>query len=90
MSNKTIEAIRQLEVMINLTHYSAYIGRKTKYGDRPHQKDVWGHTRKYLTSFPSEATFDEVKALFESVGCDSEIEAAQWIVVNDKHITQDF
>jgi hypothetical protein len=85
----TLEAIGQLSEMINLVDFAGYIGRRTKYGDRPHAA-AWGHTRKYLDTYSVPISLDDVVVLFESVGCPNEVKAAEWVVLNDRYIpTQD-
>jgi len=84
-----LEAIGRLSEMINLVDYAGYIGRRTKYGEKPHA-DAWGHTRKYLATYPVPISLDALVEQFKSVGCGTEVEAAEWIVLNDQHIpTQD-
>lgn len=81
----TLEAIRRLSEMINLVDFAGHIGRRTKYGDKPHA-DAWGYTRKYLATYSVPISLDAVMAQFESVGCHNEVQAAEWVVLNDKHI----
>jgi hypothetical protein len=85
----TLNTIEQLSTMINLVDYAAYIGRRTKYGDKP-LVEPWGHTRKYLSSYSVPVNVEGVIALFEGVGCQNEVQAAEWVVLNDEHVpTQD-
>ncbi len=85
----TLEIIKQLSNMINLVDFAAYIGRRTRYGDKPHA-DTWGHTRKYLTTYSVPISLESVISLFETAGCQNEVQAAEWVVLNDPHIpTQD-
>lgn len=83
--SKKLKTIGQLSEMINLVDFSAYIGRRTKYGDKPHS-EPWGYTRKYLATYPVPISLPNLIALFEGVGCHNEVQAAEWIVLNDKHI----
>src|SRR5687768_10920915 len=85
----TLNTVEQLSTMINLVDYAAYIGRRTKYGDKPHV-EPWGHTRKYLSTYSVPISLDEVIALFEGAACQNEVQAAEWVVLNDEHVsTQD-
>ena len=84
-----IEVIRQLEKMINLTHYSAFIGRRTRYGDSPHPKDAWGYTKLYLKKNGTPFSLDDIVRQCEKLGCENEIGFAEFIVLNDKHIQQE-
>lgn len=89
LSEKQISMLRSLEKMINLTHYSAFIGRRTKYGDAPHPNDAWGYTKIYLKKNPIPFSLAEIVKHCEGLGCESEIAFAEFIVLNDKHIEQD-
>jgi hypothetical protein len=89
LSEKQINTLRSLEMMINLTHYSAFIGKRTKYGDSPHPNNAWGYTAIYLKKNPTPFTLAEIVQHCEALGCDSEIAFAEFIVLNEKHIEQD-
>ena len=77
--------IEQLSAMIDLVEYQAYIGRKTKYGDKP-GPEPWYHTRKLLETYPNKPSLHDVIRMFEELGARSEVEAAMFIGVNMKHI----
>ena len=81
----TLEAIRQLSEMINLVDFAGYIGRRSKYGAKPHP-DAWGHTRMYLTTCSAPISLESLVEQFQSVGCENEVQAAEWIVLNDRLI----
>ena len=91
MNQNQLASLRSLETMINLTHYSAFIGKKTKYGDKPHKHNpAWGWTKVYLAQNPTPSDIGEIVATFKALACDNEIAAAEFIVLNDRYIQQDF
>jgi hypothetical protein len=71
--------------MIDLVEYQTYIGRKTRFGDRP-GPDPWYHTRKLLATYAPKPNLDDIIQMFEKLGAKTEIEAAMFVGVNMTHI----
>lgn len=68
--------------MIDLVEYQDVIGRKTRYGKKP-GPEPWYHTRALLRTYADPPNVDGVIRLFESVGCNDEVTAAKWVVIQD-------
>lgn len=75
----------QLSEMIDLVEYQDVIGRKTRYGKKP-GPDPWYHTRALLKTYQDAPPAEDVIGLFRLAGCEDEIAAAKWIVINDNSI----
>src|SRR5690242_7375041 len=80
----TQTAIGRLSEMVDLVYFMGYIGRKTKYGKEPHT-EAWGYTRQMLHERGSPIDPEAVINVFEEFGIHNEVEAAEWVVLNDKH-----
>ncbi len=80
---KVRDTIMQLSELTDLIGLRTYIVDKTKYGKKP-GKEPWTHTRAALAMYAPSTNPDEVVKLFESVGCDNEIEAVRWLLKHDE------
>jgi len=58
------------------------VGKKTKYGTRPHPNDAWGYTKELLVKRGEEATIEAVTSLFAEMDISDEIAASKWLIVN--------
>lgn len=77
------QVIRQLSELIDLVEFQATVGRKSRFGKRPHKGDPdWGYTKEMLATYIIPIDLDRVKSLFAEVGCRNELEAAMWVAVN--------
>ena len=79
------QAIRRLSEMVDLAYFMGYIGRKSAYGKKPHA-EPWGYTRQMLRERDGPVSLEEIVEAFENLGIHDEIKAAEWVVLNDKHI----
>lgn len=74
--------------MLDLVHYQSYIGRRTKFGDKP-GPDAWFYTRKLLSEHPDDPTkpnLEDIVSLFHQLGVNDEVQAAMFIGINMKHV----
>ncbi len=85
ISQEQLSIIKHISDMIDLVEYQMYIGRKTKYGDKP-GPEPWYHTQKLLETYPSKPSLEEVVNHFQELGVNNEVEAAMFIGINMKHI----
>lgn len=83
---KTISIVRELSELTDLAAFMDYVGRKTKYGRKPHPSDPWAYTREFLVKYKAEDQFDEVVRLFTDAGATSETQAALLVAANMKHV----
>ena len=80
---KKSEVIRQLSQMIDLVEFQAVIGRKSRFGRKPHKSDPeWGYTKEMLATYTVPIELEDVKRHFAEVGCYNEKQAAMWTAVN--------
>ena len=77
--------IKQLSLLLDLVGLQACIGKKTRYGDKP-GPDAWYHTQRYLSEYALGTDLEDVRQLFEEVGISNEVDAAMFVVLNEKHV----
>ena len=82
---EALDVIKQLSELCDLVGLQAYIGRKTRYGDKP-GPEAWYHTRRFLAEYAPGTATEDIAQLFDRVGVTNEVDAAMFIVLNDKHI----
>jgi len=58
------------------------VGKKSKYGTRPHPTDAWGYTRQLLEKRGETGKIDGVINLFFQLGIEDEIAASKWLILN--------
>jgi hypothetical protein len=80
------QLIERLAAMLDLIGLAGYIGKATKWGARPSPGDAWQHTRRYLAQYATETRPEDVIALLQQAGANSDIQAARWIAKNEKSI----
>lgn len=80
---KVRDTIMQLSELTDLIGLRTYIVDKTKYGKKPGPQP-WTHTRAALAMYAPGSDPDKVIQLFESVGCENEIEAVRWLLKHDE------
>jgi hypothetical protein len=79
----TISCLRELDMTIPEA-LTMQVGKKTRYGSRPHPSDRWGYTRQLLDKRGELDRLDALIALFSEIGIDDEISASKWLIVNMK------
>lgn len=79
----TTEAIRRLSEMVDLGYFYGYIGKRSRYGKKPHTQP-WGYTSQLLRKWNIPIQVEEVATLFGELGCSTEVEAAEWCVLNEE------
>jgi hypothetical protein len=79
------ETIRQLSKLVDLRGLSTHIAMRT-YGGRERGAEPWENTREYMQEQDNLANTDQVVALFESAGCENEIEAVLWLDKYDEFV----
>jgi hypothetical protein len=82
-----LKVIEQLSEMIDLVEYQSVIGRKTRFGKRPHRTDpAWGYSKALFATYTEPRPVEEILLLFGRLGATNEIEVARFIGLNMKHI----
>lgn len=81
---KVKDTIMQLSDLCDLVGLRVQLIDKSKYGKKPHPSDPWGYTREFLAYYAESTDPQQVISLFESAGCENEIEAARWLLRHDK------
>jgi hypothetical protein len=88
MTEEQLAMIRQLSIMIDLVEFQAFVGKKTRFGDKP-GPEPWYYTKRLLDTYPDDPAkpaLSELVGHFESLGAKNEVEAAMFIGVNIKHV----
>jgi hypothetical protein len=69
----------------SLIQHHDFKERKTKYGREP-SPYLWYYAHKLVSTYTDTdpPSVEEVIRQFESAGCNDEIAASKWIVVNDE------
>lgn len=80
------KAIEQLSSMLDLVEYQSVIGRKSKFGKRPHPKDAWGYSKTLFATYTEARPTEEIIKLFRQLGATDELQAARWIGLRMKYI----
>jgi hypothetical protein len=66
-----------------------YVGKKSKYGDRPHKSDPkWGYTRQLIREWNIPIEVDGFISLWEQLGIADEISASEYCATHDTDIPQ--
>lgn len=79
------EALEQLSARIDLVALMAQLGRRTKYGKKPHPTDPWGYTRAFLATYAPETSVEELVPLFEELGgARNEVQVGSYLGLNVK------
>lgn len=90
MTDKSKERIARIieeaSKLTDLVSLQAYVGRKTRYGRKPHPDDQWHFTREFLVKYDDEASFDDLVRLFSEAGATSDAQAALLVAQNIEHI----
>jgi hypothetical protein len=79
--------IMQLSKLVDLGGLATHIAMRT-YGGREPGVEPWENTREYMQEQADSANADQVIALFESAGCENEIEAVLWLNKHDDLVSQ--
>ena len=82
--DKVKDTIMQLSELCDLVAYGDYVTKHTKFGKKPHAKDMWGYTRAYMQSYGDPGDTSAVIALFHSADLPNEVEAVRWLLKHDK------
>ncbi len=82
--NELHPALQQLSTLTDLVLYQNWMGRKTRYGDKP-GPEAWHYTRQYASQHMPGSSADEIIDLFKQAGADNDIEAA-FHVANSLHL----
>lgn len=81
-----LETVRLLSDLIDLVEYQSVIGRKSRFGKKPHAKDLWGYTKALFATYTEPRPFEEIVELFGRLGSTNEIQAARWVALHMKYI----
>jgi hypothetical protein len=81
-----LEAVQQLSELIDLVEYQSAIGRKSRFGKKPHATDSWGYSKALFATYTEPRPFEEIVRLFARLGATNEIQAAKWVGLHMKHI----
>jgi DNA-binding XRE family transcriptional regulator len=78
----TREAVRRMRALTSPEGIVMQVGRRSKYGSRPHPTDAWGYTRQLLVKRGEEDSLEEIIAIFRDLGLDDEVSASKWLEHN--------
>ena len=81
-----LEAVRLLSELIDLVEYQSVVGRRTRFGKRPHTSDEWGYSKALFATYTEPRPIEEIVELFGRLGATNEIQAAKWVGLHMKYI----
>ena len=80
------EIMKELSELTDLVVFQAHVGKRAKYGRKPHPTDSWGYTKELLEKYGDSENLAEIVRLFAEVGAMDEVKSALWVASNIRRV----